>query len=231
MYSLIEDCIKYEYMAFKHLGVIKNFKEVPEHEESQKWNGAMETYTLTEVNGKTTLTANMDTDEEYMDFFNQFFPEALGIVKKLAELPVMIKIEALINAPVEKVWTIWTSPEHITKWNNASEDWHTPYAENDLKAGGKFLSRMEAKDGSFGFDFWGIYDEVKPKEFLSYTMGDGRKANIKFMKEGKATKVNINFEAETENSFDMQQFGWQSILNNFKKYTESNKDVLRKEHA
>jgi uncharacterized protein YndB with AHSA1/START domain len=231
MYSVIEECLKYEYMAFKHLGVIKNFEEQPESDETQIWSGIMETYALKEVNGITTLIAKMDTVEQYVDYFDQWFPKALDIVKELSEHPVMITIEALVKAPVEKAWTIWTSTEHITKWNNASEDWHTPYAENDLRAGGKFLSRMEAKDGSFGFDFWGIYDEVKPGEFLSYTMGDGRKANIKFIADGTSTKMNISFEAETENSFDIQQYGWQSILNNFKKYTETNKDVLRKEHA
>jgi len=231
MFSIIEDCRKYECMAFKHLGIIKNFEELPENEESKTWSGAMETYSLNEVNGITTLIAKMDTDEPYVDFFNQWFPKAFAIVKELSEHPVIITIEALVNVPVEKAWDVWTSPEHITKWNNASEDWHTPYAENDLRTGGKFLSRMEARDGSVGFDFWGIYDEVKPKEFFSYTMGDGRKANIKFMNDGNATKVNINFEAETENSFDMQQYGWQSILDNFKKYTETNIDVLRKQHA
>src|SRR5882672_1166747 len=88
---------------------------------------------------------------------------------------IMITIEGLINAPVEKVWEFWTGPKHITQWNNASDDWHTPVAENDLRVGGKFLSRMEAKDGSFGFDFWGIYDVVKKNELIEYTIGDGRK--------------------------------------------------------
>jgi uncharacterized protein YndB with AHSA1/START domain len=84
-----------------------------------------------------------------------------------------ITIETTVQAPIEKVWKCWTSPEHITKWNNASDDWHTPFAENDLKPGGKFSSRMEARDGSVGFDFWGIYDEVKINERIEYTMGDG----------------------------------------------------------
>ena len=231
MYSVIEECRIFEYMAFEHLGVIKNFEELPENDEANTWSGAMETYSLNETNGRTTLVANMDAEEQYVDFFSQFFPKALAIVKDLAEHPVMISIEALVNAPIEKVWSTWTSPEHITKWNNASEDWHTPYAENDLKVGGKFLSRMEAKDGSVGFDFWGIYDEIKPKEYIAYTMGDGRKANITFKNENDRTQINIGFEAETENSFDMQQSGWQAILNNFKKYTETNIKVLSTEHA
>jgi uncharacterized protein YndB with AHSA1/START domain len=132
-----------------------------------------------------------------------------------------ITIDATVNAPVEKVWKFWTGTGHITKWNSASDDWHSPYAENDLKAGGKFLSRMEAKDGSFGFDFGGIYDEVKTNELIAYTLGDGRKVKVTFSSEGNVTKIVESFEAESTNSMEMQRMGWQSILNNFKKYTES----------
>ena len=88
--------------------------------------------------------------------------------------PTVITIESIVNAPVEKVWTLWTQPEHITRWNNASDDWHTPHAENDLRVGGKFLSRMEAKDGSCGFDFWGTYDDVQENKLLAYTLVDNR---------------------------------------------------------
>ncbi|MEH7378044.1 SRPBCC family protein [Neobacillus drentensis] len=131
-----------------------------------------------------------------------------------------ITVKATVHAPVEKVWEFWTEPKHITKWNNASEDWHTPIAENDLTVGGKFLTRMEAKDGSFGFDFGGIYDEVKLNEVISYTMGDGRKVNITFKGQGNETQVIETFDAETTNPIEMQQAGWQSILDNFKKYSE-----------
>ena len=133
-----------------------------------------------------------------------------------------ITVENTVNAPVEKVWQYWTSPEHICKWNNASDDWHTPRAENDLRVGGKFLSRMEAKDGSFGFDFGGIYDEVKTNEVIAYTIGDGRKVKINFTNQGNETKVVETFEAENENSIELQRGGWQNILDSFKKYTEAN---------
>ncbi|MDQ3110819.1 MAG: SRPBCC family protein [Bacteroidota bacterium] len=133
-----------------------------------------------------------------------------------------ITIEATINAPVEKVWKYWSAPEHIIKWNSASDDWHTPHAENDLRTGGKFLSRMEAKDGSFGFDFGGVYDNVKTNELIAYTMGDGRKAKVIFSGEGNTTKVTTTFDAEKENPVEMQRGGWQAILDNFKKYTEEN---------
>ena len=134
----------------------------------------------------------------------------------------VITIENTVNAPVEKVWEYWTKPEHITQWNNASDDWHTPRAENDLRVGGSFAARMEAKDGSFGFDFGGIYDAVTTNEYIEYTLGDGRKVTITFTADGNKTKLVESFEAESTNSIEMQQGGWQNILDNFKKYTEAN---------
>ena len=133
-----------------------------------------------------------------------------------------ITVETTVNAPVEKVWTLWTVPEHITQWNNASDEWHTPAAKNDLRTGGQFVFRMEAKNGSFGFDFGGVYDEVKTNELIAYTMGDGRKAKVVFTGTGDTTKIAEAFEAETENSIELQRGGWQAILDNFKKYAESN---------
>lgn len=131
-----------------------------------------------------------------------------------------ITIEAIINAPVAKVWGNWTEPVHITQWNNASDDWHTPHAENDLRVGGKFLSRMEAKDGSFGFDFEGIYSEVIPFEKIKYGLEDGRQVETFFAGNDSATTITTTFDAENENPVEMQKGGWQAILNNFKKYTE-----------
>lgn len=133
----------------------------------------------------------------------------------------VITVENTINAPVAKVWEFWSKPEHITKWCSASNDWHTPRAENDLRTGGKFLSRMEAKDGSFGFDFGGVYDEVRNNEYIEYTMGDGRKVKITFSANGDTTKVVESFDAESTNPVEMQRGGWQAILDNFKKYTEA----------
>ncbi len=133
-----------------------------------------------------------------------------------------ITVEAKINAPVEKVWELWTSPKHITQWNNASDDWHTPKAENDLRVGGKFLSRMEAKDGSFGFDFGGEYHQVEPHKLIAYKMGDDREVKIEFISNGNETTVIETFEAEATNSIEIQKGGWQAILNNFKKYVENN---------
>jgi len=131
-----------------------------------------------------------------------------------------VTIQATVQAPVEKVWNYWNEPTHIKKWNTPSEDWHTPFSENDLRVGGKFTSRMEAKDGSFGFDFGGIYDEVNTNEYIAYTLGDGRKVTITFKDLGDATEIVETFDAETQNPVEFQQQGWQAILNNFKKYAE-----------
>ena len=132
-----------------------------------------------------------------------------------------ITVQASVNAPLEKVQTLWTNPEDIKHWNNASPDWHTPSAENDVRTGGKFNIRMEAKDGSFGFDFGGVYNEVKVNSLIAYTMGDGRKVKVTFEKKANETKVIEVFEPESENSIDMQRGGWQAILDNFKKYAET----------
>ena len=134
----------------------------------------------------------------------------------------IITVENTINAPVEKVWQYWTQPEHITKWNSASDDWHSPRAENDVREGGKFQIRMEAKDGSMGFDFFGVYDKVKKNEYIEYTMGDGRKVQVSFTGEGNKTKLVESFEAESTNPVELQKGGWQSILDSFKKHTETN---------
>jgi uncharacterized protein YndB with AHSA1/START domain len=133
-----------------------------------------------------------------------------------------ITVEATVNAPVQRIWELWTSPAHITQWNNASDDWHSPRAENDLRPGGRFLARMEAKDGSFGFDFTGTYLDVKPNQYLEYTIDDGRKVEVFFTPLGNQTRVVETFEAEEVNSIEMQQGGWQSIMDNFKKYAEKN---------
>ena len=133
-----------------------------------------------------------------------------------------ITIQTNVKAPVLKVWNYWTKPEHIIKWNQASDDWHTTRAENDLRVGGRFLARMEAKDGSFGFDFGGIYDEVKENEYIEYTIGDGIKVKIIFTSQNDKTEIVETFEAENTNSLEMQKGGWQAILDNFKKYTEAN---------
>ncbi|HET9057842.1 MAG TPA: SRPBCC family protein [Chitinophagaceae bacterium] len=133
-----------------------------------------------------------------------------------------ITIQAVIKANKQKTWTYYTLPEHIMNWNFATEDWQCPNASNDLRVGGKYFARMEAKDGSFGFDFEATYNEVVKNEKLTYTMPDNRVVNVNFNAIGDNTEVIITFDAELENSIEMQRDGWQAILNNFKKYTEKN---------
>lgn len=135
---------------------------------------------------------------------------------------VKIKVSETISADSQKVWDYWTAPEHITKWNFASDDWHCPNADNDLRVGGKYRARMEAKDGSSGFDFEAVYDKVIDQKIIAYTMTDGRQAITNFENLGDQTKVTTTFDAETENPIDMQKDGWQAILHNFKKYVERN---------
>jgi uncharacterized protein YndB with AHSA1/START domain len=131
-----------------------------------------------------------------------------------------ITVTTTILLPVDKVWSYWTLPEHITHWNNASEEWHTPWAENDLRVGGKFLYRMEAKDGSAGFDFRGEYSGIVPMREISYTIEDGRRVWITFEPAGENTIVKEVFEAEGIHSKELQKAGWQAILDNFKRYAE-----------
>jgi len=130
----------------------------------------------------------------------------------------VITIKATVKTTVEKVWSQWTDTSHIIHWNNASDDWHTTKAENDLRPGGKFLYRMEAKDGSMGFDFSGLYSIVETFKTIKYTLDDGRKVEISFSENAGMTDIVESFEAEDMNSIEMQSAGWQAILDNFKKY-------------
>lgn len=132
-----------------------------------------------------------------------------------------ITVETSVNAPVETVWACWTEPEHIMRWNSASPDWHTPSATNDLREGGTFTSRMEAKDGSAGFDFGGTYTKVVEHEQIDYTMDDGRTVSVVFDGHGDHTHVTEVFDPESENPSEMQRQGWQAILDNFKAYAET----------
>ena len=136
------------------------------------------------------------------------------------EKSVAVTISTTVNVPIEKIWKLWNTPEDIVQWNTASPDWHTPKAKNDLKENGKLTFRMEAKDGSFGFDFEGTYTKVIPNELIEYTIADGRKVRIQFTSNGNETHIVETFDAETENPVEMQRDGWQAILNSFKAYSE-----------
>lgn len=131
-----------------------------------------------------------------------------------------VTISTIINAPIDEVWARWTQPEHITQWTFASDDWESPTATNDLRVGGAFTTRMQAKDGSFGFDFGGTYTTIEEPTHIAYDMADGRHVDVRFELVDGGVRVTETFDLETENSADMQRAGWQAILENFKKYVE-----------
>lgn len=133
----------------------------------------------------------------------------------------MITVKTIITAPIETVWQCWIDPAHITKWNQASDDWYTPRAENDLRPGGTFCTRMEAKDGSAGFDFAGTYTAIQKHELIEYVMSDGRRVAVRFAETPEGVEVIEQFDPESENSEEVQRAGWQAILDSFKQYVES----------
>lgn len=132
-----------------------------------------------------------------------------------------ITIKAHINAPLHHVWACWTEPEHITQWNAASEDWCCPSATNDLRTGGTFIARMEARDKSMGFDFGGTYTDVVEHAHIAYIMGDQRTVEVTFEEKERGVEVTETFDPETQNSIERQRAGWQSILDNFKRHAEA----------
>ncbi|MDO5106096.1 SRPBCC family protein [Capnocytophaga sp.] len=143
------------------------------------------------------------------------------MTKKEENARLKIEINTLINKSIATVWAAYTEPKHITHWNFATPEWHCPKAENDLRVGGAYFARMEARDGSFGFDFKAIYKEVSPEKSFVYTLEDGREVQVIFENQDGKTQMYITFDAENQHSAEMQQAGWQSILNNFKAYTEN----------
>lgn len=132
-----------------------------------------------------------------------------------------ITVSAIINAPIQKVWNIWTNPDHICNWNAASDDWHTPHATNDLRVGGTYNYRMEAKDGSMGFNLIGTYTSIIQFQRIEHIFEDERKITVLFESEGNSTRITESFDAETLNPVELQQQGWQAILNSFARYVES----------
>jgi len=138
---------------------------------------------------------------------------------------MQITVETTVDAPIARVWDAWTNPVDIVKWNFASPDWHCPSAHVDLRVGGVYGSRMEAKDGSFGFDFGATISALEPEALLQYDLGDGRKVDVRFAQTETGVRVAESFDAEDENSAEMQRAGWQAILDNFRKHVEGTKAV------
>jgi uncharacterized protein YndB with AHSA1/START domain len=210
------------HIGFKHLGQIKEGVEQAPDDATFEWRGATEEYKLSSTEGGTHLTATLDALESDLDFLNTAFPKSLELLKQLCEKPVVLAVQVTVHAPIDVVWNCFTNPMSITHWYFASDDWHAPKAINDLRTGGEFSTTMAAKDGSFSFDLKGRYTAVSDHKHIAFVMEDGRKVSIDFKQHGNAVDVIEIFEAEYQNSLSLQQMGWQSILNNFKKYSESN---------
>lgn len=221
MFAKIEKMIPNKFMSIRHMGEIKDFIPQPVLVDAGDWGESYENYSLEEENNVTILTAELESREEHIQYFNDVFPEALKKVKEISEGKPALSITATINAPIDKVWKAWNDPEHIKQWNFASDDWCAPKAENDLRVDGSFSYRMESRDGKMGFDFGGKYTEVEEHEKIVYVLDDKRKVKITFSADGDKTNIVEVFEAENENSLELQKSGWQAILNNFKKYAET----------
>jgi uncharacterized protein YndB with AHSA1/START domain len=140
-----------------------------------------------------------------------------------------ITVETTVRAPLDAVWHAWTTPDDIVRWNAASDDWHTTSSSIDLRTGGSFRSRMEAKDGSMGFDFEGTYTDVIPHQRIAYVLDDGREVLVEFRPEGAAVRVRETFDAEETNPADMQRMGWQAILERFARYVEARRAELQRD--
>lgn len=216
MYADIVEMEAPRSMRFKHLGEVIDFEETPAPD---NWSETMEAYTLEATATGTVLHVTLDTLEAYCAPFEEMFPKALETIKSLSE-DFQIHISTHVLADIETVWQCFTQPEHVTQWNQASEDWHTPHAEADVQTGGTFTYRMEARDGSMGFDFVGTYDAVEPFTHLAYHMEDGRSVSVTFTETDTGTQVHESFDPEYENSFELQYAGWGAILESFRQYVE-----------
>ena len=223
MHSKISIKKPFETMSFNHFGELKDNKEIPPTEETLSWSGSEERYDVTAKNGISTITVKMDIVDKYVDYFNESFPKGLQKLKEIAESETKsITVRTSIKESLEKTWDYFTKPEHIVNWNNASDDWHCPKVEINLKVGGTFTYTMASKDGEMSFDFNGIYTEVIPLKKIVYNIEDGRKVTVKFDVLDNTLIVTQNFEPENIHSMELQRGGWQSILDNFKKNLESN---------
>jgi len=227
MVSEIAESKHPEYISVRHLGILTGGEVDTTSDAALEWSPSYENYKLEKIDEENTrFHLDMDIQEEYYTMFENMWPKAMAMLKDVCEenkqAQKRITVIAMIGGEEGKVWSYWTDPDHIKKWNTASDDWHCPYAENDVRVGGRFKSTMAAKDGSMSFDFSGVYTKVDYGHRLSYTLDDGRKADIVFSFQCDKICVMITFDAEQQNSIELQRGGWQAILDNFKKHVENN---------
>ena len=225
LYAEIAESIPNEYISVRHLGTFKKDEVDTTSDEVKAWAPSFENYRLEKTGPHSTrFHLDMDIHEEYYSMFENLWPKAMARLKEECEAsnngPKRITVITMVGGEEGKVWTYYTDPDHIKKWNAASSDWHCPYAENDVRNGGRFKFTMAAKDGSASFDFTGEYTDVVHGHRISYVMDDGRKADTHFTYQADKMCVMTTFDAEGTNPVDLQRGGWQSILENFKKHVE-----------
>jgi len=227
LYSEIVESDHLKHLSIKHLGLVTDDIVDYTSEEVKKWAPSFENYYLEKINDDDTrFTVEVDVDDEEFTYMSDIWDLGLEKLKEVCEKNIggfaSITVEVLVEASLDKVWDYWILPEHITEWNFASEDWHCPEAINNLFIGGHFVYTMAAKDGSMSFGFAGTYTDVVEASYIMNQLDDGRMMKVTFQKVGSGhTKVIETFDAEDENTLELQKKGWQSILNNFKKVVES----------
>jgi uncharacterized protein YndB with AHSA1/START domain len=215
-----------EYISIHHLGMVKAGVVDTTSDAVKEWANSHENYRLEKTGEHTTrFHLDMDIQEDYFTMMETMWVKALALLKDVCEEtangPGRITVIALVAGEEGKVWAYYTDPDHITKWNAASDDWHCPHAENDVRVDGKFKSTMAAKDGSMSFDFSGVYTAIDYGHRIHYTMDDGRKAEVVFSFQSDKICVITTFDAEQMNSTELQRTGWQAILDNFKRHVEN----------
>lgn len=216
MFSEVAENRPYAHLSVRHIGYDENGKKVT-------FTPALyEKYTFTVAELGTRLQVDLDVLPEFEVDMTEAWPKALAQLKEICQRPgPAVEVTSVISAPLAHVWQCWIEPKHITGWAFASPDWAVGNVENDVRAGGRFLTNMHAKDGSAGFDFTGTYTVVEPQQRLIYRTDDSRVVEVTFAREGNGTRVTERFETERVYPPEMQQAGWQSILDNFRTYTES----------
>lgn len=227
MISEIAESIHPEFISIRHLGNINNGVIDTTSDDVRKWAPSYENYKLERLGeNQTRFHLDMDAHEDYYAMFENLWPKAMAMLKDVCEEtvhgPGRITVIALVAGEEGKVWSYWTNPDQIKEWNAASDDWECTYAENDVRAGGKFKYTMAAKDGSMSFDFAGEYTAISYGHRIDFRLDDGRHAEVYFNYQGDKICVMEVFDAESTNSPEMQRMGWQAILDNFKKYVEEN---------
>lgn len=211
----------HDHISINHLTDISEGVEDTTSHKQDYWRDSRENYTFTDVPTGTQVAVDLVIPDEFADYMRGTWPLALARLKVLCERPESITINATVGAPIAKVWEYWTMPEHITQWNQASPDWHCPAATNDLKSGGRLVYTMASKDGKYSFDLSGTYIKIDDQKYISYILDDGRRCETTFVSAGDTIQITTTFQMENENSRELQQAGWQAILDSFKQYTES----------